>query len=249
MGRLEQPTIMDGTARSRVRHVEFARSPSRDAMRMRPRSAGRPAGGGRRRAADLRAGERADRTGDHRRLDLFKTDFPLRVAFPLILSNTLCAGCTRRRSISRACSWPPASRFLLPVPHGITPATVTRERSGGEGAREARGGELHENRRGPSTPWRRRRRSARGRQPHGRRRVELEPRPLRRDRSVGEATARGTDLSASCGRCSCLLAVVLLAWQGLLYWRRQSGGRAVRPASAAIGGRWPCAARWWWCWR
>ncbi len=38
-----------------------------------------------------------------------------------------------------------------------------------------------------------------------------------------------------------LLAVVLLALEGLLYWRRQSGGRAVLPSGA--GDRWALAVR------
>ena len=50
--------------------------------------------------------------------DLFKTDFPLRVAFPLILSNTLRwlhPAALDQASLQLAAGQP----ILLPVPHGI----------------------------------------------------------------------------------------------------------------------------------
>ena len=56
--------------------------------------------------------------------DLFKTDFPLRVAFPLILSNSLRwlhPSGADQASLQFAAGQP----VLLPVPHGVAAATVT----------------------------------------------------------------------------------------------------------------------------
>ncbi len=89
LGRLEQPTIMDwDRAHPVMRHVEFAKVAIEDAMRMRPLAAGRAlveAVGG----PLIYALEEQDRKAIIVGFDLFKTDFPLRIAFPLILSNTL----------------------------------------------------------------------------------------------------------------------------------------------------------------
>ena len=68
--------------------------------------------------------EEQDRKAVFMGFDLFKTDFPLRVAFPLILSNSLRwlhpAGLDQT-SLQLAAGQP----ILLPVPHGVTTATVT----------------------------------------------------------------------------------------------------------------------------
>jgi von Willebrand factor type A domain/Aerotolerance regulator N-terminal len=124
LGRLEQPTIMDwDRAHPVMRHVEFAKVAIEEAMRMRPLSAGRPlveAVGG----PLIYALEEQDRKAIIVGFDLFKTDFPLRVAFPLILSNTLRwlhPAALDQSSLQVATGQP----ILLPVAHGITAATVT----------------------------------------------------------------------------------------------------------------------------
>ena len=107
-----------------MRHVEFAKVAIEDAMRLRPLAAGRPlveAVGG----PILYALEEPDRKAVVVGFDLFKTDFPLRVAFPLILSNTL--------------------RWLQPAaPRRLEPAG--RGRAADPAARRARGhlGERHD---------------------------------------------------------------------------------------------------------
>src|SRR2546428_573492 len=89
LGRIERPTIMDWDRSHPVmRHVEFAKVNIEDALRIRPLAAGRPlveAVGG----PLIYALEEPDRKAPFVGFDLFKTDFPLRVAFPLILSNRL----------------------------------------------------------------------------------------------------------------------------------------------------------------
>src|SRR4029434_6680149 len=83
------PTIMDWDRSHPVmRHVEFAKVTIEDAMRIRPLAAGRP-------VVEAVCGplgyalEEPDRKALFIGFDLFKTDFPLRNAFPLVLSNTL----------------------------------------------------------------------------------------------------------------------------------------------------------------
>ena len=124
LGRLERPTIMDWDRSHPVmRHVEFAKVTIEDAMRIRPLAAGRPvveAVGG----PLVYALEEADRKALFVGFDLFKTDFPLRIAFPLVLSNTLRwlhpAGLDQA-SFQFATGQP----ILLPAPHGVTTVTVT----------------------------------------------------------------------------------------------------------------------------
>src|SRR5256885_13761621 len=75
----------------------------------------------------LYALEEPDRKAIFIGFDLFKTDFPLRVAFPLILSNSLRwlhpAGLDQS-SLQLAAGQP----ILLPVAHGVTSVTVTTPR-------------------------------------------------------------------------------------------------------------------------
>jgi len=124
LGRLERPTIMDwDRAHPVMRHVEFAKVTIEDAMRIRPLAAGRSvveAVGG----SLIYALEEPDRKALFIGFDLFKTDFPLRIAFPLVLSNTLRwlhpAGLDQS-SFQFAAGQP----ILLPAPHGVTTVTVT----------------------------------------------------------------------------------------------------------------------------
>jgi hypothetical protein len=124
LGRIEQPSIMDwDRAHPIMRHVEFAKVAIEDAMRVRPLAAGRA-------LVETVSGpliyalEEQDRKAVFVGFDLFKTDFPLRVAFPLILSNTLRwlhPAALDQSSLQLAAGQP----ILLPVAHGITRATVT----------------------------------------------------------------------------------------------------------------------------
>src|SRR3989454_5509179 len=124
LGRIERPTIMDwDRAHPIMRHVEFAKVAIEDAMRIRPLAAGRPlveAVGG----PLIYALEEPDRKAIFIGFDLFKTDFPLRVAFPLILSNSLRwlhPAALDQSSLQLAAGQP----ILLPVAHGVTSVSVT----------------------------------------------------------------------------------------------------------------------------
>ena len=127
LGRMERPTVMDWDRTHPVmRHVEFAKVAIEDAIRIRPLAAGRSlveAVGG----PLIYALEETDRKAVLIGFDLFKTDFPLRVAFPLILSNSLRwlhpAGLDQA-SLQLAAGQP----ILLPVEHGVNTVTVTTPR-------------------------------------------------------------------------------------------------------------------------
>src|SRR5438128_5977144 len=123
LGRIERPTIMDwDRGHPIMRHVEFAKVAIEDALRIRPLAAGRPlveAVGG----PLIYALEEPERKAVFFGFDLFKTDFPLRVAFPLILSKSLRwlhpAGLDQS-SLQLQTGQP----ILLPVEYGVTTATV-----------------------------------------------------------------------------------------------------------------------------
>src|SRR5256886_3109525 len=127
LGRIERPTIMDwDRGHPIMRHVEFAKVAIEDSLRIRPLAAGRPlveAVGG----PLIYALEEPERKAVFIGFDLFKTDFPLRVAFPLILSNSLRwlhpAGLDQS-SLQLAAGQP----LLLPGAHRVTSVTVTTPR-------------------------------------------------------------------------------------------------------------------------
>ncbi|HEX6212136.1 MAG TPA: VWA domain-containing protein [Methylomirabilota bacterium] len=242
LGRLEKPTIMDwDRAHPVMRHVEFAKVAIEDAMRMRPLSAGRPlveAVGG----PLIYALEEQDRKAIIVGFDLFKTDFPLRVAFPLILSNTLRwlhPAALDQASLQLAAGQP----ILLPVPHGIASATVTTPSGRTVDAPITRGAvsftETDEV--GLYT-------LSTGR---GDLRVavnlmdadesNLEPRPLPAPAGPSPEAAAPIPVQRELWPLFVLIAVGLLLLEGLLYWRRQSGGRPVLPSGP--GDRWALAMR------
>jgi Ca-activated chloride channel homolog len=242
LGRLEQPTIMDwDRAHPVMRHVEFAKVAIEDAMRMRPLSAGRPlveAVGG----PLIYALEEQDRKAIIVGFDLFKTDFPLRVAFPLILSNTLRwlhPAALDQSSLQLAAGQP----ILLPVAHGISAATVTTPGGRTVKAPVTRGvvsfTETDEvGLYGLSTS-------------RGDLRVavnlmdadesNLEPRPLPVTAGPSPEAASPVPIQRELWPLFVALALALLALEGLLYWRRQTGGRLSLPGGG--GDRWALAVR------
>jgi Ca-activated chloride channel family protein len=242
LGRLEQPQIIDwDRAHPVMRHVEFAKVAIEDAMRMRPLSAGRPlveAVGG----PLIYALEEQDRKAILVGFDLFKTDFPLRVAFPLILSNTLRwlhPAALDQSSLALAAGQP----ILLPVPHGITSATVTTPSGRAVKATITRGAlsftETDEVGLYAVTTGRTDMRVAVNLMDADE--SNLEPRPLPEAAGgLAEASAP-VPIQRELWPLFVLVALALLALEGLLYWRRQSAGRLAPPASA--GDRWALALR------
>ena len=234
-----------------MRHVDLAKVTIEDALRIRPLAAGRPlveAVGG----PLIYALEEQDRKAIFIGFDLFKTDFPLRVAFPLILSNSL-----RWLHPSGARSGEPpvrgrAADSAAGAPRGRRGHRDDAERAERQGADHARHGELQRDGGG-------RRllavdaegRDEDRRQSHGRRRVQSHASPAsRRGRAGAPWRPRPCPCSGSCGRSSSLWPLAAPARRGHC---STGGGRARgalracrrRPATA---GPWPSGARSWWCW-
>src|SRR3989441_3278870 len=241
LGRLERPTIMDWDRSHPVmRHVEFAKVTIEDAMRIRPLAAGRPvveAVGG----PLIYALEEPDRKALFVGFDLFKTDFPLRIAFPLVLSNSLRwlhpAGLDQA-SFQFATGQP----ILLPAPHGVTTVTVTTP-----GGRVVQGrvtrGVLSFTETDEAGIYKLV--TARGEMRVAVNLMDgdesnLAPRPLPMASGPAPAAAP-VPVQRELWSLFVIVALVLLAGEGLLYWRRQSAGQLRMPSSP--GDRWALALR------
>ncbi len=242
LGRIEHPTIMDwDRVHPVMRHVEFAKVVIEDALRIRPLAAGRPlveAVGG----PLIYALEEPERRAIFIGFDLFKTDFPLRVAFPLILSNSLRwlhpAGIDQA-SLQLAAGQP----ILLPVEHGATSVTVTTPSGRSVKAQITRGvvSFTETDEVGVYTLATTR----------GQMRVavnladadesNLAPRPLPAPPAGPVESAMPLPVQRELWQLFVLIAVVLLVLEGAFYWRRQAGARLQVPASPRD--RWALALR------
>jgi uncharacterized membrane protein len=241
LGRLERPTIMDWDRSHPVmRHVEFAKVTIEDAMRIRPLAAGRPvveAMGG----PLVYALEEPDRKALFVGFDLFKTDFPLRIAFPLVLSNTLRwlhpAGLDQA-SFQFATGQP----ILLPAPHGVTTVTVTTPGGRTVQGRVTRGmvsfTETDET--GIYTLATSRGETRVAANLADADESNLVPHPLPVASAHGPAAAP-VPVQRELWPLFVTLALLFLAVEGALYWRRQSAGRLRAPAG--VGDRWALALR------
>jgi uncharacterized membrane protein len=225
LGKIDRPTIMDWDRSHPVmRHVEFAKVVIEDALRIRPLAAGRPlveAIGG----PLIYALEEPDRKAVFIGFDLFKTDFPLRVAFPLILSNSLRwlhpAG-VDQASLQLAAGQP----ILLPVEHGVSAVTVTTPGGRSVKAQVTRGvvSFTETDEVGVYTLS-----SARGQM-----RVavnlgdgdesNITPKPLPPTAPGALEASEPLPVQRELWQLFVLLAVLLLVLEALLYWRRQAGG-------------------------
>jgi uncharacterized membrane protein len=242
LGRMERPTIMDWDRTHPVmRHVELAKVAIEDAIRMRPLAAGRAlveAVGG----ALIYALEETDRKAVLIGFDLFKTDFPLRVAFPLILSNSLRwlhpAG-VDQSSLQLASG----QSILLPVEHGVSTVSVTTPRGRTVKGQITRGvasySETDEV--GLYTLA----------TSKGEMRIavnlmdaaesDVAPRPLPAPAAAGQAAAAPVPIQRELWPVLVAIAAVLLLVEGLVYWRRQARGRLRAPPS--LPDRWALALR------
>jgi uncharacterized membrane protein len=242
LGRLEQPVIMDwDRSHPIMRHVDFSKVIMEEALRVRPLAAGKTlveAVGG----PVVYVLEEPRRKAVFFGFDLFKTDFPLRVAFPLILSNGLRwlhpAGLDLT-SFQLQVGQP----ILLPVEHGVTTATVTRPSGRSVEAQITRGlasftetGEVGIYSVATS---------------RGETRVavnlasaeesDIAPRPLPTRREARDPEGQPVPVQRELWGFFVLLAAALLAGEGLLYWRRQTAGRLSLPQG--VGDRWALGLR------
>jgi len=242
LGRIEGPTVMDWDRTHPVmRHVEFAKVAIQDAMRVRPLAAGRAlveAVGG----PLLYALEEPDRKAVFIGFDLFKTDFPLRVAFPLILSNTLRwlhPAALEQSSLQLAAGQP----MLLPVAHGISSATVNTPSGRAVKALVTRGvvSFTDTDEVGVYTLS-----TARGDLKLAVNlgdgdESDVTPHPLPAPPPTTAAASPPVPIQRELWPLFVLIAASLLALEGVLYWRRQTGGRLRVPS--VTGDQWALALR------
>ncbi|HEV8474186.1 MAG TPA: VWA domain-containing protein [Methylomirabilota bacterium] len=242
LGRVESPTVMDWDRGHPVmRHVEFAKVAIQDAMRVRPLAAGRAlveAVSG----PLLYALEEPDRKAVFIGFDLFKTDFPLRVAFPLILSNTLRwlhPAALDQSSLQLAAGQP----ILLPVAHGISSATVNTPSGRAVKALVTRGvvSFTDTDEVGIYTLS-----TARGDLKLAVNlgdgdESDVTPHPLPTPVASTSGTAPPVPVQRELWPLFVIVAAVLLALEGALYWRRQTAGRLRAPEVTAD--QWALAMR------
>jgi Ca-activated chloride channel homolog len=234
LGRIDRPAITDWDRNHLVmRHVDFSKVTIEDAYRIRPLTAGRAlveSTGG----PLIYALEEQDRRAIFVGFDLFKTDFPLRVAFPLIVSNGLRwlhPSGTEQESVQLATGAP----IVVPVAHGVDSVTVTTPGGRSVKVPVARGmasfGDTDEA--GVYTMA----------TPKGEMRFavnlvdadesDLTPRGI--PASSGERRTVAAEVPVGRELWPIILAVALglLALEAWLYWRRQTGGRLRLPDAPA----------------
>ncbi|MBI4561657.1 MAG: VWA domain-containing protein [Candidatus Rokubacteria bacterium] len=242
LGRMEQPVIMDwDRSHPIMRHVDFSKVVVEEALRVRPVAAGKTlieAVGG----PLLYALEEPERKAIFVGFDLFRTDFPLRVAFPLILSNSLRwlhpAGLDQS-SLQLEAGQP----ILLPVEHGVDTATVKTPSGRSVKAAVTRGlvSFTDTDQVGIYTVVTSRGETQVAINLMNAEESDLTPRELPAPRISGGSSAASVPIQRELWPVFVLLAAAILALEGVLYWRRQSGGRLRMPA--AIGDRWALGLR------
>jgi uncharacterized membrane protein len=242
LGRIDAPTVMDWDRSHPVmRHVEFAKVAIQDAMRVRPLAAGRAlveAVGG----PLLYALEEPDRKAIFIGFDLFKTDFPLRVAFPLILSNTLRwlhPAALEQSSLQLSAG----QAILLPVAHGISSVTVNTPSGRAVKALVTRGvvSFTDTDEVGVYTLS-----TARGDLKVAVNlgdgdESDVTPHPLPPPPAATAAASPPVPIQRELWPLFVLVAAALLTLEGVLYWRRQTAGRLRLPS--VTGDQWALALR------
>ena len=242
LGRLENPVIMDWDRTHPImRQLDFAKIAIEDALRVRPLAAGKTlvetVGG-----PLIYTLEERDRKAVFFGFDLFKSDFPLRVAFPLMLSKSLRwlhpAGLDQS-SLSLSTGQP----ILLPVEHGVTTATVTTPSGRRVEAQVTRGvasfAETDEV--GVYTVGTSRGDTRVAVNLMSAEESDLAPRPLPTFVEGARVEAPTVPIQRELWPLFVLVALILFALEGLLYWRRQTGGRFALPYS--LGDRWALGLR------
>jgi Ca-activated chloride channel family protein len=242
LGIIDKPNVMDWDRSHPVmRHVDFAKVAIQSAIRMRPLAPGRPLVEAELGGPLIYALEEPERKAILVGFDLFHADLPLRVAFPLIVSNALRwlhPSGLDHASLQLASGQP----VSVPVAHGVDSVTVTTPGGHRVDGRVTRGVASFTDT------------SEVGiysiATPRGETRVavnlmdavesDIAPRP--------QPTASGTVVSTATVPVEreiwpvfVGLAVLLLLLEGALYWRRQSGRRLRLPPDP--GDRWALALR------
>jgi uncharacterized membrane protein len=232
LGRFESPTIMDWDRNHLImRQVDFAKVAIEEALRVRPLAAGKT-------LVEATGGplvyllEERDRKAVFFGFDLFRTDFPLRVAFPLMLSKSLRwlhpAGLDQS-SLQLQTGAP----LLLPVEHGVTSATVVTPSGRSGEAQVARGlaSFTETDEVGTYTV-----NTSRGETKvavnlmHAET-SDLAPRPLPAFVEGAGTETAPVAIQRELWPFLLMFAIAVLLLEALLYWRRQTAGRLRLPYS------------------
>ncbi|HKW91192.1 MAG TPA: VWA domain-containing protein [Methylomirabilota bacterium] len=242
LGRLDSPVVMDWDRTHPImRQIDFAKVAIEDAMRVRPLAAGKTlveAVGG----PLVYALEERDRKAVFFGFDLFRTDFPLRVAFPLMLSKSLRwlhpAGLDQS-SLQLQAGQP----ILLPVEHGVTSATVRTPSGRSVRAQVNRGmaSFTETDEVGVYSVVTARGETRVAVNLMNAEESDLTPQPLPAYVEGARPESPPVLLQRELWPFFVALALLLFALEGFLYWRRQTGGRLGLPRG--LGDRWALGLR------
>jgi uncharacterized membrane protein len=242
LGRLENPVIMDWDRNHPImRQTDLAKVTIEDAMRVRPLAAGKTlveAVGG----PLVYALEERERKAVLFGFDLFKTDFPLRVAFPLMLSKSLRwlhpAGLDQS-SLQLSTGQP----ILLPVEYGVTTATVVTPGGRRVKAQVTRGmaSFTDTDEVGIYTVVTSRGETRVAVNLANAEESDLTPRPLPAFVEAARSETPPVPIQRELWPYLVVLALLVFALEAGLYWRRQTGGRWAWPRSD--GDRWALGLR------
>ena len=242
LGRLDNPTIMDWDRTHPImRQIDFAKVTIEDAMRVRPLAAGKTlveAVGG----PLIYALEERDRKALFFGFDLFRTDFPLRVAFPLILSKGLrwlSPVGLDQSSLQLQAGQP----ILLPVEHGVTTATVRTPSRRSVRAQVNRGmaSFTETDEVGVYTVVTGRGETKVAVNLMSADESDLTPLPVPTFVEGARPESPPVLIQRELWPLFVMLALLLFALEGFLYWRRQTGGRLGLPRG--LGDRWALGLR------
>ena len=242
LGRLESPVIMDwDRSHPIMRQVDFAKVAIEDALRVRPLAAGKTlveAVGG----PIVYLLEEPNRKAVFFGFDLFRSDLPLRVAFPVMMSRALRwlhPADLDQTSLSLQTGQP----ILLPVEHGVTTATVRTPSGRSVRAQVTRGviSFTETDEVGVYTVATSRGETKVAVNLFNPDESELQPKPLPSFVEGARPDAAPVPIVRELWQFLAALAVFLLALEGFLYWRRQTAGRLGVPHN--VGDRWALGLR------
>jgi len=242
LGRLESPVIMDwDRSHPIMRQVDFAKVAIEDALRVRPLAAGKTlveAVGG----PIVYLLEEPNRKAVFFAFDLFRSDLPLRVAFPIMMSRALRwlhPADLDQASLSIQTGQP----IMLPVEHGVTTATVRTPSGRTVRAQVTRGAisftETDEV--GVYTVATSRGETKVAVNLFNPDESELQPKPLPAFVEGARPDTAPVPIVRELWQFAAALALLLLALEGFLYWRRQTAGRFGLPYN--VGDRWALGLR------
>ena len=242
LGRLESPVIMDwDRSHPIMRQVDFAKVAIEDALRVRPLAAGKTlveAVGG----PIVYLLEEPNRKAVFFGFDLFRSDLPLRVAFPVMMSRALRwlhPADLEQASLSLQTGQP----IVLPVEHGVTTATVTTPSGRSSRAQVARGAVSYTetDEVGVYTVATSRGETKVAVNLFNPDESELAPKPLPTFVEGARSETAPVPIVRELWPFLAALAVFLLVLEGFLYWRRQTAGRLGMPYN--VGDRWALGLR------